>query len=422
MGRALASSALALLLLAMWTQPARALELEEVAGAYRLEGTDSQRRDFTAFLSLQRVGRSWRMERSGQFLGKEREERPWIWVSQSLRVSGSSLRVTFVQGHEGIADAIDPDTKRYVFDVTYRFYAGGVSETVIPRDEDSEWRYSRARGKDAAPELELVRERSFKELLGDALDRYEASGLTRVGEQLYAVFDNDKHVAQIDLDLTTARLHETKGSGKSNFEGLAHDPVTGRFYALVESKRHKGKDEDFGRVWELDADFQRLDRAWLKVELPSDNRGFEGAVVVRRGGERYLLALLEGNKGKAGSKGERRGEGRLEVFRADGDDLDHVTTVKIPESAFFVDYSGIDVRGDQVVIVSQTSSALWVGELSGSSWELRGGKAYRFPREHSRLRYPAIEGVTWVSAKRVAVVSDAHESGTTESIHLFDLP
>jgi len=331
--------------------------------------------------------------------------------------------VTFVEGYEGIAGAIDPDAEeRHVFDVVYRFYSGGVSETVIPRDRDSEWRYSRARGKTAAPALQLVAERSFKSLLGDALDRYEASGLTRVGDQLYAVFDNDRRVAQVDLELSGARLHPTKGSGKSNFEGLAHDPTTGRFYALVESQRHKSKDEDFGRVWELDAGFRRLDRAWLKVELPSDNRGFEGAVVVRRGGERYFLALLEGNKGKAGTKGERRGEGRLEVFRAHGEDLEHVTTVKIPESAFFVDYSGIDVRGDQVVIVSQTSSALWVGQLSRSSWELSGGKAYRFPREHSRLRYPAIEGVTWVGAKRVAVVSDSHEGGTTESIHLFDLP
>ena len=56
------------------------------------------------------------------------------------------------------------------------------------------------------------------------------------------------------------------------FEDIAHDPVAGRFYLLVEARaRGRGLRAE---VQEYDRDFTRLGRAWLDYPWPGPTRGW----------------------------------------------------------------------------------------------------------------------------------------------------
>ena len=119
------------------------------------------------------------------------------------------------------------------------------------------------------------------------------------------------------------------------------------------------------------------------------------------------------------------GHGRIKVFqRRSGGRWSHHTTIRLPESAKFSDYSGLDIRGDRLAVTSQESSLLWVGRLSPTEWQVDEGQVYRFPRTGSRIAYPSVEGVAWIDDDTLAFVSDRLEGddGHAESIHVFALP
>jgi hypothetical protein len=109
-----------------------------------------------------------------------------------------------------------------------------------------------------------------------------------------------------------------------------------------------------------------------------------------------------------------------------------VGTLKLPESVRFEDYASLRVEGDRIAVVSQVTSALWIGRLSPKKLELVDeGQTYLFPRdERGRVVYCNIEGVAWVTPSRFVVVSDKRKPGEQpkccgpkdQSIHLFDLP
>ena len=87
------------------------------------------------------------------------------------------------------------------------------------------------------------------------------------------------------------------------------------------------------------------------------------------------------------------------------------------------------MRNGRLAVVSQTSSLMWVGELSASAWQVEGpGRVYRFPREHGVATYGSVEGVAWLSHDRVAVVSDRYHGkvepceATDQSVHIFRIP
>ncbi|MGE0708352.1 MAG: hypothetical protein AB7N76_18200 [Planctomycetota bacterium] len=398
-------------------------------GDYRVDGKLwPSRQGYTAVLHLERTkGDGWRLERTARRVDEDGRLEELTWAATEAKLSGDELRVRFRPGQLGAVGALEAivAAKGRELEASYRFEGDGLSERIVVSDPPKDhWRLATGKGDLEAATLKLVREARFADLLGDRLDRYEASGVVLAGSALRVVFDNSGHVAEVPLSLAKAELYKTGGGGgKSDLEGLSHDPETGHSFAVVEMEKRHG--EWMGRVWELDQDLRRVGRSWLKVELPKGNKGFEGLAHVRRGGEEYLLGLLEGNGGEAGEEALVRGEGRIEVFKRDedGDGWSHLTTLKVPKAAYFYDYSGIDVRDGQVAIVSQTSSALWVGKLSPTAWRFDDeGQVYRFPRAASRVVYGEVEGVTWIGEQRLAFVSDAGSSGKAESIHIFDLP
>ena len=81
-------------------------------------------------------------------------------------------------------------------------------------------------------------------------------------------------------------------------------------------------------------------------------------------------------------------------------------------------------------MVSQESSALWVGRLAREGWSVvDDGMVYDFPRDgEGRPLYDEIEGVSWLARDRVVVVSDRAKSGGPrrrahdESIAVFTIP
>jgi len=286
---------------------------------------------------------------------------------------------------------------------------------------------------DRLPALRLLGEAKVAELIGDGGGRYEASGVLAYGGWYWVVFDNLPDVARIDPGLRPGDPRSTlipQPDGAVGYEDIAHDPTDGRFFLLVEAAR-RGSGL-MAQVHELDGDLRSLTTRWLDVPLERANKGLEGLSCVRRAGRPYLLGLCEGNGGHGGKRGRRPGSGRLHVFsEGRAAEWERVATIHLPTSLRFTDYSGISVAGDRVAVVSQESSALWVGRLAPSSWELLdAGTTYVFPRdERGRIRYGTVEGVSWLGEDEVVVVSDRAKPtqpgrvrATDQSVHRFAVP
>ncbi|KPK04135.1 MAG: hypothetical protein AMJ56_17970 [Anaerolineae bacterium SG8_19] len=89
------------------------------------------------------------------------------------------------------------------------------------------------------------------------------------------------------------------------------------------------------------------------------------------------------------------------------------------------------VRDRQVAIVSQLTSAIWVGQFQESGWDfVDDGRVYVFPKsKKDYIAYCNIEGVDWSDAGELVVVSNRRKRGqnrrcqkTDQSIHIFKVP
>jgi hypothetical protein len=284
-------------------------------------------------------------------------------------------------------------------------------------------------------ELELVKEDKVHHILGEGLDpRLEASGVLAKDGHFYVIFDNLPHIACLGTDLSPAsgnhRVIEQHAGHKCGFEDIAYDPSCDRFYVLIESLP-RGPREYMAAVQEYDGRFGYLSTSWLDFPLDRPNKGLEGLTCVRRDEESFLLALCEGNRGEGGDVGRTPGEGRIQIFRKGRHHWHRVGTIELPKTLWFIDYSGISVVGDRMAVVSQVSSALWIGRLLPSSWEIADeGTIYTFPRdEEGEIVYCTIEGVSWIANDQVVVVSDKAKPtqgkrcrARDQSIHIFRIP
>lgn len=407
-------------------------------GTWILEGSDSRQERFSAVLSVQKgPGGKLSFERSWIPLEVEDDVPPEVWCSSQVVVDedDGTIQVTY-EGADGVTGALrtEDDQLGYRVEASYAFTADGkrVVERTKPRPKDAaKWKWTLAQGVRSEPELVLEKENRLDFLLGDELERYEASGVAVAHGKIHVALDNSTKVAVLGPGLTRqgARLEKTDGNGQSDFEGLAYDAVHDRFYAVVEAAKHG--DEDEARIWELTGDLELRRKTWSGLEVPSSNKGIEGLAFLAHEGEDYLLCLWEGNHGKAGKRSRERGFGQIEVLRRRNDadkGWRHEATMMLPEKAKFFDYSGLDLDGNRLAVVSQSSSQVWVGRLSGSKWEVADeGKVYAFPRERSRTLWAAVEGVAWLDAKRLVVVSDRFEGRPLaephdQSVAIFSLP
>jgi hypothetical protein len=292
------------------------------------------------------------------------------------------------------------------------------------------------------PTLDLVNEEKIYKLLDEFTknDLVEASGIVRVDDHFYVVFDNDSRIAKLNCDLSAngnslvGRELKTYG-----FEGITYNPNEKVFYALIESQKVFNIAGHFAFVNTYNLDFNLLNSTRLEWEFSNTNddynKGFEGISFVNREEKYYLLCLCEGNLCQGGSLGKEPGNGIIQVFTRGSSVWEHVAEIKIPPNVKFKDYSGMDIHEYKIVIVSQMSSSFWIGDLNISEWKFKSpGKIYQFPRKKSgknrigKKRYGNVEGVAWIPPNRVVVVSDKRKDGKPkrykkkdQSIHIFKL-
>ena len=283
-------------------------------------------------------------------------------------------------------------------------------------------------------QLELVKEAKVSDILGSKLDpRLEASGVLAKDGAFYVIFDNLPHIALIGPELSAAganQVIEQHQGHRRGFEDIAYDPWSDQFYVLIESLR-RGNRKYMAMVQEYDANWNYLGSAWLDFLLDRPNKGLEGLTCVHRFGQTHLLGLCEGNRCAGGAEGRIPGGGRIHVFTRGKQHWERAGKIRLPETLPFEDYSGITVAGDRIAVVSQVSSALWLGSLAPSSWEVTGeGSCYAFPRDAAgEIIYGTAEGVSWIARDQVVVVSDkakpdqdARCRSKDQSIHIFRIP
>jgi hypothetical protein len=284
-------------------------------------------------------------------------------------------------------------------------------------------------------QLLLLQETKISEILGGQVDpRLEASGVLAKDGFFYVIFDNLADIACLDERLlpesSENRLIRQKHGGHRGFEDIAYDPWSQRYYVLIESlPRLSGF--FMAKVQEYDKNLRYQSDAWLDFTLQRPNKGLEGLTCIHRDGETLLLGLCEGNKCNAGAEGRKPGGGRFQVFRRGQKQGNRVGKNRLPRTLLFEDYSSIAADGDRLAVVSQVNSALWVGNLALSSWDIVDeGITYTFPlTADGQVIYCNIEGISWTESNRIVVVSDKAKSKQEElvrekdqSIHIFEIP
>ena len=321
------------------------------------------------------------------------------------------------------------------------------------------------------------------DLLSGDDGQYEASGLQYDDADgfLYAVFDNSLRILEVRPDWTEASLSTVRqDTDSSDYEAITwENKDTEHLYVMVEMAEH-GDDED-GKVIPYDMSLTAGSGEWTDYSFEKSNKGFEGAAWLYHcsssdtDGDDYLLGLCEGN-GCNDTKDD--GNGRVVVLRQKSHHGDTTWEeiddgkLHLPATACFGDYSdialyprfpaacdcnpGVCAGCDDfcptgtgtyaVAVVSQESSALWLGTLDTTDWSFSQGRVYLFPQtQDGDTIYGNVEGVTFLSAApetgvayRIAVATDAHQSNppclgslpaepdskdnSDQSLYIFDVP
>lgn len=142
-----------------------------------------------------------------------------------------------------------------------------------------------------------------------------------------------------------------------------------------------------------------------------------------------MLALCETNDCKDGGNGSGRNPTCSRAPPGPG----RLAKCSLPASADFEDYSDLallDTGGGTyaVAVLSQKSSAVWIGTLGTSPLALApGGTRYDLPRDGDRTAYCSAEGITFLDATTFAIVSDRSTDGGpcadhAEAIAIFARP
>ena len=286
--------------------------------------------------------------------------------------------------------------------------------------------------------LELVQEARISELLKDAGDkRYEASGVHLKDGYLHIIFDDNQSLLRIRADWWHVGAEpfflDLKGTG-DGYEDITYQPSTKRWYCLIEAAETKSG-AYMPCIDEFDESFVFIRSYWLDFPLKAGNKGFEGLSTLRYAGNDFLLGLCEGNNCKSGSAGAHPGKGRIQVFTLKAEMGEHVGTIKLPETVCYKDYASLDCSNGCLTVISQASSALWIGRVRAQSAGFEDlfkddGQCFLFPRDDKgRIMYCNMEGIAWLGDDRLVVVSDkgkADQPGRCfrkdQSIHIFTLP
>ncbi|CAG9462489.1 unnamed protein product [Pedinophyceae sp. YPF-701] len=304
-------------------------------------------------------------------------------------------------------------------------------------------------------QLKLLKEMPFSGLFGDLKGhgKFEASGIERVHDQYYVVFDSLHSLGRVDNRFrfrssnNVLLENEEDREDDSQYEAVVYRARTKRFILVQEAIEHD--DNKYRPVLhEVEIDdkhetYKILEECSVDFEVNASNKGFEGMQYIEWDGHEWFLALCEGNHCEGGEKGMEKGNGKA-VLLEFGDDYETcvmtvVKTVDLPATAFFTDYSAMAIQFDdpgpikRVVVASQADSELWLGRIDLDKFEFvdEDSEVLHFPRtpEHCEVQYCNVEGVKWLGDRRLAVVSDKAKRTQSylcttkeEMLHAFALP
>jgi hypothetical protein len=319
---------------------------------------------------------------------------------------------------------------------------------------------------------------SFMALKGTK--KYEASGIRydNVNDRYYVVFDSlfglGSLVSTLDRSYDNILVPDSQGNitGDSDYEGIAIDRETEEIYLLTEAIKYKlnnnnnNNDLDdkvyqavisHANMTTIDGESQYYSvkkSCYVEYNFTHENKGFEGLSLLQLDNRttRYFLGLCEGNYCEGGNKGRTTGHGRILVIKYKSDinkkddptrkyDCSHqvLTTIKLPKSIDFTDYSALSFRkidGSpnyyRVIIASQEDSAVWIGYFDLEKFEFsEHGDIYVFPKiADCKTVFCNVEGVEWIDDHTFIAVSDRMKSGKQpyecraedQSIHIFTIP
>mmetsp|Transcript_7303 Transcript_7303/g.10680 ORF Transcript_7303/g.10680 Transcript_7303/m.10680 type:complete len:421 (-) Transcript_7303:60-1322(-) len=306
--------------------------------------------------------------------------------------------------------------------------------------------------------------------------KFEASSITIVNNEVYAVCDSSWAISKFKPSLlpfsddnVQIGTPDRDGDFESGYEAIFHHE--GSFYVIRESVLHHHNHDDGDEVSDGgeeeagvdenhsyhaiieeiildDTDYTIKSQCSSEFEFEGTSKGFEGAIGFPDStGTLYIIGLCEGNHCSEARKADA-GHGRL-VIMAKGEDENGncvwktYRIVHIPKSAYFIDYSDIDITNDgRVAITSQENSEVWIGTAVGISngiidpdkfgFDDDDDKTLQFPKSSDcRTIYCNIEGIYWMNSEMLMAVSDKMKSRgrqdfrcleKDQSIHTFVLP
>jgi hypothetical protein len=114
-------------------------------------------------------------------------------------------------------------------------------------------------------------------------------------------------------------------------------------------------------------------------------------------------------------------------FSTDG--ANWTTSTILPALISGLDYpTDIAWNGSKIAIISQESSALWVGELTEDLTWKNAGTIYYFPKREGEYLYCNLEGVSWINESTIVLVSDTSKKKQpsickekSEMIHIWKI-
>jgi len=307
----------------------------------------------------------------------------------------------------------------------------------------------------------------------ETVKNFEASGIVYDSSRdvYWVVFDSLYALGMLSSDLSRNgenALIQSAQNGvikESGFEGITFDPQTDSIYVVAESVEFTNNDGEtvyhpvITTINYEDGDtYQETNVCISDFEAPSDNKGFESLNLIVIDDQKYFVGLCEGNHCDAGKKGKDSGNGRIILIEFEPVNISKsyqylndvgidcmyksIETYKLPKYIDFVDYSAMQFRKTKnknnkfdVVVVSQESSAIWVGKVE---WSLNNGpdfddgKIYEFPKGgNCETMFCNVEGVAFDDNNQFVMVSDATKhkgkqpwicSEKDQSVHIFKLP
>ena len=253
------------------------------------------------------------------------------------------------------------------------------------------------------------------------------------------IFDNLPDIVRLGTGLWSAGAPENflssprSAANGPGFEDIAHDPAAGRLLRADRGAARAGR-ATWPRSSEYDGSLRYRGSDWLDFPLDGPNKGLEGLTCST---ERPDLPArpVRGQPVQGRPGGAAAGGGRIQVFERGGPrgSWDRTGTIRLPRALGSRTTAASRSPVTALAVVSQASSALWVGRLTDRrARELADeGTVCRFPPTPAgRTVYRTVEGVSWLGDDRVVVVSDKVKPGSEErsgrakdqSIHVFTIP